>query len=194
MKTFKTILITVVILALFGGGVYVYFKFFTGEIADQEGNLQYISGRLPVYDEVYEIRATILGSPSGVVRQKTATTGRIGALDGLMMGFISGSQQSGKVLLRVKVDDWKEVSGKQHEIAAQILNADSPIIIKAIDLKANVLYPEDIVTFRCRLEAEALSASKKTETLSDRVLTHEIDSCKMLTPTLGEREIEIIEE
>jgi hypothetical protein len=138
---------------------------------------QYHGGEVPVDDNVYTIRGVVIGQPIQMVRLVEPAYVK-------ESGELVNAQAEGKSLVRLLVHDV--------DPETRLATTAGSILLKATDIKAAGLQPNDVVTFRCRAQYEAVAAVRKRETFqADRVGTWELDYCRLATPLvswpLGER-------
>jgi len=132
------------------------------------------------YDPViYTIKGEVVGDINSVVRQSAPAQGSVSGYSTGSWGYVGGSfvgpQISGKNFVRLLVQSSDCSLAKYGEL----------VILKVEDTKATALLPGDIVTFRCRVEYEVLTAVLTNETFSKDKQVKEIDWCRFAVPTIG---------
>lgn len=135
--------------------------------------------RVPVDYEIYTISGVVTGDVSSLTRQTDAGGGQIRGSQfdsyGYVRGSWSGPEYSGKGFVRV------------HVTASDCLLArvGSVVILKTTDTKATALLVGDQVTFKCRVQYEAVAPLANNEVFEvERYETREIDYCRLERPVV----------
>jgi hypothetical protein len=153
----------------------------TAPAPDSDSNQNYTTdSRIPVDDNVYLLKGEVSSDVDSLTQQlgEGSTSGF--AYGGY--GSVSGSWavwQEGKGFVRLKV--------KSIDPPTKRANPGDLIVVKTTDQKIRALLPGDIVTFKCRVQYEAIAAVRNNETFdAEKLGTWELDYCRMLEPKVGE--------
>lgn len=150
---------------------------------DSDSGHSYDGGTVPVDTAVYDITGKVVGDVGSLTRQVKPGGGRIDApvcagtsgCYGGGGGTVFGPVEAGKGFVRLLVMQAKPPTDLAREGAL--------VLLKVTDTKATALVPDDVVTFRCRREYEAIAAERDDEKfVPDAVATWELDQCRLATP------------
>ncbi|MEE8047006.1 MAG: hypothetical protein V3T49_09200 [Dehalococcoidia bacterium] len=134
------------------------------------GTLWWYEGeRIPVDDNVYDITGEVVADVENLTRQISPS--------GYVRGAYFDPLFAGKGFVRLLV----------HSVtpSTSLATPERIVLIKTSDTKASALLPNDVVTFRCRAQYEAVGAVRDNEHFDvDKVGTWELDYCRMATPVI----------
>jgi hypothetical protein len=143
------------------------------------------NARIPVDDNVYIITGQVVGEVASLSQQTTPAQGDVTGLQARGYGYLGGSyfgaEFGGKGFVRLLVHSAMP--------STRLAPPEEIVIVKTTDTKASVLYPGDVVTFKCRAQYEAVAAVRENEAFNEsKVETWELDYCRMMTPVIDVRE------
>jgi hypothetical protein len=143
------------------------------------------NARIPVDDNVYTISGQVVGEVASLSQQTTPAQGDVTGLAAKVYGYLGGTyfgaEFGGKGFVRLLVHSASP--------STPLAPPEEIVILKTTDTKASVLYPGDVVTFKCRAQYEAVAAVRENESFNeDKVETWELDYCRMMTPVIDVRE------
>lgn len=166
----RIIVVVAVIVALFVLGACQQVP---GQVPESDSSYGYSAGgSLPIDPKIYTISGYVYADIDSMVIQSQAASGRVYSSG---YGVYHGAEYSGKTLVRLFV----EKSDSQYALV------ESVVILKASDTKAAALMPKDRVTFKCRLQAEAIAAIFSGESFNQSEgLTYELDYCRLYSPVV----------
>ncbi|HEV7951761.1 MAG TPA: hypothetical protein VGO98_00070 [Candidatus Saccharimonadales bacterium] len=145
---------------------------------DSDSNQNYDgSSTIPVDSAYYTITGTVAGNAASLTRQESPASGSMYVSGGYGSGSYFGPIESGKGYVRILVEN----------TTPQTPNAEagSVALLKSTDTKATALLSGDKVTFKCRLQYEAVAAVSDQEKFSsDEAGTWELDYCRMVSPSV----------
>lgn len=156
---------------------------------DSDSEQSYNDGKIPVDKAVYEVTGVVAADVSSLTRQVKPGGGRIDApvcagtsgCYGGGGGTLFGPVEAGKGFVRLRVTAAKP--------ATNLAPVGATIILKVTDTKGTALSPDDVVTFHCRRQYEAIAAVQDDQDWDDRVrdavATWELDFCRLLTPIIA---------
>lgn len=124
---------------------------------------------IPVDTHVYTITGEVAEDVMSIVRQTSAAVGRVSSSNGVTYGTYYGPQLNGKGLVRVFV----------HSSTSPYAPSETIAILKVEDTKGIALLPGDVVTFKCRAQFEAISATTGSQAFDESAGVWEFDYCRL---------------
>lgn len=131
---------------------------------------KYASGStIPIDAKVYTITGEVAEDVRSIVRQTAPAVARVSSSNGVTYGTYYGPEMKGKGLVRVFV----------HYSNSDFAPSETIAILKVEDTKGIALLPGDIVTFKCRIQFEALSATTGSQVFQEDAGVWEFDYCRL---------------
>lgn len=128
---------------------------------------------------LFDVTGVVVGEVGSLARQtKPASGSVVGVSGGATYGSYVGPQIGGKSFVRIQVQ-----AMAPRVVLAQIGDI---VVLKGEDSKLSILSPGDLVTVRCRLDYEAITATNVSgaKDSSQQNGVWEFDVCRMLTPVI----------
>lgn len=148
---------------------------------DSDSNQAFEMGStIPVDDNVYTIKGKVVADIGNLQQQQAK--GSVSGGGSAYGAFVSGSYAmwtEGKGFVRLEI--------KGIDPYTDYVQAGDVIIAKTTDQKVMALLPGDEITFKCRMQYEAVAAVRDNETFdATKLSTWEADYCRMVTPKIGD--------
>jgi hypothetical protein len=152
---------------------------------ESDSSQQYRAGsKIPVDDNVYVVTGKVVADINSI-SQTQAEGNMSGSGFGSTSGayaYMSGSYAmwtEGKGFVRLQIDSITPGNN--------IVQPGQTVIVKTTDQKVMALVPGDQITFKCRIQYEAIAAVRDYETFDpEKLETWELDYCRMVTPKIGD--------